>query len=254
MFSFPNNFKNYTEKQEIIIFRWQSISCKAQRQADSTTNNRRKCNRSLKRKMNDNRTNRIINSSINTNIMLFLCTIMWLDIPTHGLAFFTQDQWTKICHYCQALRFPIERLKCCHNGKVLLQKLEPDLHQSMTGTTTQAKSFKANIRQFNNALSFAFFGAKSATLPGHGPYCFCIHGQIYYRMGTLHPPSNTSPTYSQLYILDGNQAVEAHMQHNPSYRRDVMNILTIVLNRVNPYAAAYNRCIRWSWRILPRWW
>lgn len=79
--------------------------------------------------------------------------------------------------------------------------------------------------------------------PGRGPYVFRLHGQVYHRSGSLHPSDGKTPLYSQLYIMEGNQSVDARLQQsaNEHCRRDTMLILTDVINSVNPYAAAYKQ-------------
>jgi hypothetical protein len=59
--------------------------------------------------------------------------------------------------------------------------------------------------------------------------------------GTLHPPEGKARSYGQLYIIEGDQAVETRLAHrnNENCRRDIMTLLTTILERVNPYAAAY---------------
>ena len=149
-----------------------------------------------------------------------------------------------VCQFCGAYRFRGEELNCCHNGKVLLPPLPeypPEFQQLLTSNNEQSRNFKENIRQYNSSVSFASFGAKTATPPGRGPYTFRLHGQIYHRAGCLHPPDTAAPSYSQLYIIEANHAIQARLQHaqNQHCRQDVMTILTTVLNRVNPYAAQY---------------
>ena len=50
-------------------------------------------------------------------------------------------------------------------------------------------------------------------------------------------------TYSQLYIIEGDRAVEERMRQkeNVNCRRDIMISLTGILKWINPYAAA---CLR----------
>ena len=65
---------------------------------------------------------------------------------------------TAVCHHCQALRFPSEALNCCHTGKVSLPALAnypQPLEELFTGTSTEARNFRENIRKYNSAFSFA---------------------------------------------------------------------------------------------------
>jgi hypothetical protein len=148
------------------------------------------------------------------------------------------------CVYCQAYRFNAEALNCCQNGKVDLQPLHPypdQLIPLFSLNNTVSRNFMENIRKYNSAMAFASFGAKMVSFHGNGPYCFKIHGQIYHRAGSLHPQDDQSPVYSQLYIIEGDQAVEARLNNrqNSECLPDVMRLLTVTLNEVNPYAAAY---------------
>ena len=145
------------------------------------------------------------------------------------------------CTYCNALHFAIEKRICCHEGKVLLPPLAPypeDLRQLLTSRNVRSRNFLKNIRQYNCSLAF---GANVVYPPGRGPDVFRICGQIYHRSGSLIPREGTSPKYSQLYIIEGNSAVDARLQHdtNSKCRRDILIMLTTILERVSPYAAAY---------------
>jgi hypothetical protein len=64
--------------------------------------------------------------------------------------------------------------------------------------------------------------------------------------GTLHPPEGTARSYGQLYMIEGDQAVETRLAHrnNQNCRRDIMTLLTTILENVSPYAAAYKYMYR----------
>ena len=157
---------------------------------------------------------------------------------------FTTGKMETECNFCNALHFATEKRICCHGGKVLLPPLAPypeDLRQLLTSQNAQTRNFLKNIRQYNSSLAFASFGAKVVYPPGRGPDVFRIHGQINHRSGSLIPREGTSPKYSQLYIIEGDRAVNARLQHetNSKCKRDIMTKLTTILERVSPYAAAY---------------
>ena len=97
------------------------------------------------------------------------------------------DQNTLLCggmkelyQYCQSLRFPNEKLNCCHNGKVSLLPLSDYiLKELFIGSTQQAINFRNNIRNYNSAFVFASFGAKIALPPGHGTaYVYMVRHTI----------------------------------------------------------------------------
>ncbi|XP_014674663.1 PREDICTED: uncharacterized protein LOC106814819 [Priapulus caudatus] len=151
---------------------------------------------------------------------------------------------TTPCSFCNALLFPNENHNCCHKGKVQLPPSPPyptELKDLFTTSTPQARNFRANIRNYNSSMAFASFGANIVTPPGRGPYAFRLHGQVYHRSGSLHPPQGTTPSFSQLYILDAGQALQARMQQpaNQQCLPDVMSLLQRVLQETNPYAASY---------------
>jgi hypothetical protein len=160
------------------------------------------------------------------------------------VAVYSMGKMDIVCQFCQALHFKGELRNCCHNGKVALPQLSPypaDMNTLLTGNSAQSRNFMDNIRNYNSGIAFASFGGNILPQRRGGPYCFRVHGQMYHQVGTLHPPDNVPPSYSQLYILEGDQAVEHRLTHtdNQNCRRDTMILLTTILQRVNPYAAAY---------------
>lgn len=84
-------------------------------------------------------------------------------------------------------------------------------------------------------------GAMMALPPGHGLYCFRIHGQIYHRTGTLHPPPNRPHQYGQIYTLDGPQATQTRLARpqNQHCHKSIMDSIHEELININPYAASY---------------
>ena len=84
-------------------------------------------------------------------------------------------------------------------------------------------------------------GARIVQPPGRGPYVFRIHGQIYHRSGNLHPAAGEQPSYGQLYILEGNEAVQQRMEHaeNQPCQPVMMQELQEAILEVSPYARAY---------------
>jgi hypothetical protein len=115
------------------------------------------------------------------------------------------------------------------------------LKSLMDGTHEKSKNFLEHIRSFNSAFGFASMGANIGTPPGHGPYCFRIHGQIYHRTGTLHPPNEEPRIYSQVYILDTEEATSCRKSRpeNEGCDRDLMRNISELLNNISPFAAAY---------------
>ena len=115
------------------------------------------------------------------------------------------------------------------------------MEELLTGLDSQSKNFRENIRSFNSALSFASMGAQIKPPSGSGPYCFRIHGQIYHRASTLHPPPNEKRQFAQLYILDPDEATEQRMAilANQNCDQALMAYLGNFILDNNPLAQAY---------------
>ncbi|XP_021953640.1 uncharacterized protein LOC110850511 [Folsomia candida] len=149
------------------------------------------------------------------------------------------------CEFCNAINFLQERpvdkkfTVCCNKGKLRIPNFEKN-EKLLTGKDPDSKNFMDNIRSYNSAFAFASVGAKIASPPGYGPYCFRIHGQIYHRAGTLHPEEGEPRVYAQLYILDPDEANNRRLNEpaNSACRNHVMaNLLDIMKD--NPFAMAY---------------
>ncbi|XP_053149050.1 LOW QUALITY PROTEIN: uncharacterized protein LOC128343641 [Hemicordylus capensis] len=110
----------------------------------------------------------------------------------------------------------------------------------MTGQHEYSKNFMENVRSINSALAFASMGANIVPPPGHGPYCFRIHGTICHRAGTLHPQQGQDRQYAQLYILDPTEVAERrlHNKSNTKINPQLMQVLSTCFEENNPFAEA----------------
>ncbi|CAF1394809.1 unnamed protein product [Rotaria sordida] len=157
-----------------------------------------------------------------------------------------------ICQHCNALHFKEECTsdrhdefkQCCHYGSVQLPELLPypdEIKALLQGTDVESKNFRENIRSYNSALAFASMGAEIDLPQGFGPYCFRIHGQIYHRIGPLHPGPGQRAHFGQLYILDSSLALKERMGNaaNENCNETTMSKLGDIMKRISPYAAAY---------------
>ncbi|CAF4910382.1 unnamed protein product [Rotaria magnacalcarata] len=150
---------------------------------------------------------------------------------------------------------------CCHNGKLshLSVQNEPEnfpiaLKNLFIGTDSKCNNFREFIRQYNNANAFASMGAKIEDIPGNGPYCFKISGEVYHRTSeniqidpTLQPNSVQKlihqPSYAELYVYDADTSIEIRMREpaNAKCLRDNMITINVVLNDVSPYASCFRK-------------
>nr|CDJ88114.1 Protein F59H6.5 [Haemonchus contortus] len=103
------------------------------------------------------------------------------------------------------------------------------------------KNFMENIRSFNSAVAMASMGAQVDTLQGRGPYCYRIHGQIYHRLGPLHPREGELRQYGQIYILDTELAAQQRFGNarNAECSPELMRFLSELLSSVNVYAQSF---------------
>ena len=87
----------------------------------------------------------------------------------------------------------------------------------------------------------ASWNAKLREHPGRGPRVVTIHGQPYHLTAAQEAPEGQPPQYSQLYILDTNEALQQRINdpRNVNLRPDIIQVLQNELLAVNPYAQQY---------------
>ncbi|KAK6027977.1 hypothetical protein OSTOST_05986 [Ostertagia ostertagi] len=103
------------------------------------------------------------------------------------------------------------------------------------------KNFMDNIRSFNSALAMASMGAQVDTFRGRGPYCYRIHGQVYHRIGPLHPQEGEERQYGQIYILDTEMAAQQRIGdvRNADCDPELMRFLSELISNINVYAQSF---------------
>jgi hypothetical protein len=139
--------------------------------------------------------------------------------------------------------------KCCKQGKIKLPTLQPvpqPLRHLLEDMTDDAKHFRDNIRQYNNAFAFTSVGVDvdNTLLNTPGPQVFKIHGALYHRHGALIPPSeDMTPTYAQLYIHDPTVALEYRLTHraNEGLNYQIFSDLQEMLLQCNPFVNIYRQ-------------
>jgi hypothetical protein len=155
----------------------------------------------------------------------------------------------QICIHCGAKFWMEERNRssnrasptlsiCCAHGKVLLPRLiEPPsyLLNLYTSSEPDAISFRKNIRRYNNVLACTSFGANIEKFQGQGVSNFCIHGQVYHRIGPLLPEEGHTPAFAQLYIYDSVHENENRHNIMQELDKDILQNLLNMLDECNPY-------------------
>lgn len=149
------------------------------------------------------------------------------------------------CDSCSALHFKGELTaghftSCCHDGLIFFP--QPRVHEELKQLILHNKNFVSNIRSYNSSVAFASMTASQVEIPGTGPYCFKIQGQIYRYISDLIPRNHQSPSFGQLYIIDSSLANDLQLRRseNDSLETDTLQTLSTVLS-TNPYVHAYQR-------------
>lgn len=109
-------------------------------------------------------------------------------------------------------------------------------------TAHQYEHFRENITHYNSALAFASRQTNWVPMVPGRPY-MKIHGAVYHRLGGLRNDPNTAPIYSQLYLLDTDQAT---MQRSNTYNnvlldKIIMKRLDILIRENNRYYNIYKQ-------------
>ena len=147
----------------------------------------------------------------------------------------------------KSARFP-EFSTCCAKGKVILpplQKLPSPLDILLTGNDSRSRLFKQNIRMYNSALSFTSIGVNvdQEVTGTSGVYTFRIHGEMYHRIGTLLPNSETPPQFAQIYIYDTDHELQNRSNATPNFNLDstILAELQQMLHDINPYVNIFRQ-------------
>ena len=132
---------------------------------------------------------------------------------------------SRTCKHCNATLWPgeITRTAMCCSGGAALSMLNafptpaPPLLRDLLTTyppTAEGKKLKANIRAYNNALSFASSGISALTAnPRGGISMLAIRGAPYHLLGPMSPAPGAAPHFGQLYIIDdAQQQLEARLR------------------------------------------
>nr|CDJ83292.1 uncharacterized protein LOC100903664 [Haemonchus contortus] len=155
-----------------------------------------------------------------------------------------------VCESCGARHFRSESKggrrtfnDCCNHGTITLEHFThypEELRQLLTGQDAEAKEFREHIRNYNSAFAFASIGAQ-LDIPGRGPYCFRIHGQLYHRIGPALPEEGEPPRYGQVYILDTSMAADERAGNpaNISCNPRLIRSLSTLFHAINVFAQAY---------------
>ncbi|KAL7074608.1 hypothetical protein ACQ4LE_005793 [Meloidogyne hapla] len=168
------------------------------------------------------------------------------------------DIGSSVCHYCDALLFESEvnlqhktKFKtisssfCCGCGAVSLPPYSThpkDLQELLKGETKDSKEFLAYQNSYNSLLAFASVtvGHKDSSLDGS--VCFMLNGEFSRHLSSMHS-GNLTPSFSQLYILDANEALNLRTQNSicggDRVNPETLKKLDALLRTLHPFAKVY---------------
>ncbi|MCO5592457.1 hypothetical protein L7F22_046459 [Adiantum nelumboides] len=72
-----------------------------------------------------------------------------------------------------------------------------------------------------------------------GVYCFCVHGSLYHRVGSLVPHNAGPPKFAQMYVYDTDHEVQKQMNALEGLDVFALQALSIMMRSCNPYANAF---------------
>jgi hypothetical protein len=184
--------------------------------------------------------------------------------PEHDLGSFTIT-----CLSCGALHWLDEHLSsssktnpkfgiCCYSGKISLPFLHPlpqELHHLFTTSDDRGKAFCHHIHNYNNALAMTSVGrdVDDTLNNGGGPWIFKLHGELTHKIGSLLPPSGSTPSYAQLYIHDTEEALQHRMnnRYNSALDPATMWELQDVLYHCHPAVQLYKQAAQLTAHLPP---
>ena len=111
--------------------------------------------------------------------------------------------------------------------------------------TTEAKTFRKNIRFYNNLLSMAsrnITGKETNFGSSRGPPVFKISGSMYHLSPNVLPEPGVEPKFAQIYIYDQEQQADfrmRHYHHNKDINRNVLMNLQNMLRNCNFYVQQF---------------
>ncbi|CAB5217443.1 unnamed protein product [Rhizophagus irregularis] len=72
-------------------------------------------------------------------------------------------------------------------------------------------------------------------------YTFRIHGEMYHRIGSLLPNSETQPQFAQIYIYDTDHEIQNRLNIMPGLDPMILGELQQMLHNINPYVNQFRQ-------------
>lgn len=174
----------------------------------------------------------------------------WQDEEATDAAYKRRLGYPSLFHYC--CNFGTADLQPFPAPPLLLQDLysnsKPECNLKLTVDHPYSRHFLANIRKYNNSLTFTSLSAVQRQLPSAGLYragppSFTICGELRHSIGSLLPVDD-QPKFLQVYVCDTTAAGRAAAfsstaaRHDYAIKEDLLQAL-LVMMQCNPYAQLF---------------
>ena len=152
----------------------------------------------------------------------------------------TSSPWEWLLY--QSKRWKIEEdFNCCIGGNVSIPAFPPLPNQLVA---LYILNFRNHIRLYNNMFAFASMNYNLRLPPGNCNPVFWVCGQIAHRVGPLHSLPDINLSYGQMYIYNGNEAVQQRLSNilirqDAQFNDQVVHTIQGVMENHNPFAAAF---------------
>lgn len=138
------------------------------------------------------------------------------------------------CPHCQARMWIGEKLNCCRGGSIVIEELN-DVPAAFSGVILSSH-VRQNIRSYNTVMAFASTGHKNKSFVDG---TFVLGGRSFHRIGSLVPHDNSPHCFSQIYVLDTNDATNRRSAVIPGLRANVLSQLHELMLLHNPLAQTF---------------
>lgn len=142
------------------------------------------------------------------------------------------------CPFCRARFFPQEKLNCCHGGDIVIPELN-DVPTVMSDIIL-CSHVRQHMRAYNSAMAFASTGHENHSLVDG---TFVLGGRSYHRIGSILPLPVQQHSFSQIYVLDTDDATHRRLELMPALRAHTLSQLHDLMIRFNRLAVMYRTVV-----------
>lgn len=142
------------------------------------------------------------------------------------------------CPHCLAKFWPREKINCCRGGDVVIPELN-DVPSEMAAVILSAQ-VRQNIRAYNAVMAFSSTGHDNKSFVDG---TFVLGGKAYHRIGSLLPNYGQKHSFSQIYMLDTDNATHRRHEIMPQLRPALLTRLHELMIKFNRLAIMYRNAV-----------